>query len=485
MAGIGKNRVFDSAALEELKSQVMGLMQTAQDVTETIKEEMNTLKGIADKVPAEAKHAGLSSAASALAGSLDTAIYEDLRSKISKKLDELNAQVPAYDAASAAVLGELTGAAGNLIAMIDGLKGMIGQGSLQMSLTEFTAKLEEYKTEWEQGGMDLEAKMALAMSYLKGLVLFSEFSRDPVNLSTGNFYYEKEDMTVRGRMPLTFKRHYNAMDKDGGILGQGWSHSLEERLTFAGEGETKSPILHLADGQEIAFKADADEPECFHDIHTGGDELHKTEEGYSYRKEALTRLFDTEGHLVKKEDEDGNALLYAYDEEGRLKKVKQSPSGGHFLFTYKEDGTLKAVTDHTGRSVGFFFMEGRLTEVTDPEGSVICYRYEENGRMRAVKNPRGILTVRNEYDEKGRITRQKFPDKGEMCYAYDDKKNTTTLTERNGSVITYVQDERLRNTEIIYHDSKESCTYNDRNQKTSRTDRNGNTTPAIMTIKET
>lgn len=465
MSGIGKNRVFDSAAMEELKNQIVDLMQTAQEVTETLVEEMNTLLAIADEVPPEAKYDGLKTAATNLAGNLDTKTYTDLRDRIEGKINDLNAEVPAFDSATASVVSELTAAAGNLIGMIEELKSMIGQGSLQMSLEEFTGKLEEYKTAWEKGGMNLEGKMALAMTYLKGLVAISKYSEDPVNLSTGNFYYEKEDMTVRGRMALTFKRHYNATDQGGGILGQGWSHSLEERLTFAGEGETASPILHLADGQEIAFSletAKGEEPgsdtpgqeETYRDIHTGGEELHRSEEGYRYQKRGLTLRFDKEGHLTRKEDEDGNAILYTYDESGRLAKAEQSPSGGSFLFTYKEDGTLKAVTDHTGRSVGFFFMEGRLTEVTDPEGSVTCYRYEEEGRVRAVKNPRRILTVRNEYDEKGRITRQKFPDKGEMCYAYDERKNTTTLTERNGNVITYVQDERLRNKEIIYHDSR-------------------------------
>ncbi|MCM1267225.1 MAG: DUF6531 domain-containing protein [Bacteroidales bacterium] len=478
MAGIGKNRVFDSAALEELKNRVTELMQAAQEVTEAIREEMNTLSEIARRVPAEAKYDGLDTAAQELAGNLEIEPYQTMQAKIKSKIDELNAEVPAYDAATASVVNGLTAAAGDLIAMIEELKSMIGQGSLKLSLEEFSGKLEEYRTAWEKGGKALEAKMALAMTYLKGLVVFSEFSRDPVNLSTGNFYYEKEDMTVRGRMALTFKRYYNAMDKGGGILGQGWSHSLEERLTFAGDGAEKPPILHLADGQEIAFSpADAPEQEkIYRDIHTGEEKLYGSKDGYRYQKGGVTRLFDAQGRLIRKEDENGNAILYTYEESGRLSKAEQSPFGGRFLFHYKEDGTLKTVTDHTGRSTAFFFVEGRLTEVTDPEGSVTCYRYEENGRLRAVKNPRGILTVRNEYDEKGRITRQRFPDKGEMRYAYDERKNTTTLTERNGNVITYVQDERLRNTEILYHDSRESSTYDDGNRKTSHTDRNGNTT---------
>lgn len=488
MSGIEKNRVFDSAAIEELKSQVLDLMQTAQDVTETVKGEVRTIIGIAADVPAEAKHPGLTEAAGTLLANIDTTIFDTLRARIVNKLDNLNAEIPAYDARSAAVLTQLSGAARGLMAMIDELKGMIGQGSLHMSLTEFTEKLQEYETKWEQGGLNLEAMMTLAMTYLKGLVAFSEYSKDPVNLSTGNFYYEKEDIMIRGRMPLAFKRHYNAMDKGGGILGQGWSHNLEEKITLA-EGEAgTSLVLHMPDGQEIAFMpADAAQEKdsesvshvregIYRDIYTGKEEIHRTEEGLRYEKGGITHDFDANGRLKSRKDKDGNAILYIYDENDRLAKAEQAPAGGHLIFTYKEDGTLREIMDHTGRNVAFFHMEGRLTEVTDPEGSVTTYRYEENGRLRAIKNPRGILTVRNEYDEKGRIITQKFPDKGRMCYAYDERKNATILTERNGTTITYVQDEKLRNTQIIYHDSQESCTYNDRNQKTSHTDRNGNTT---------
>ena len=244
MSGIGKNRVFDRAALEELKSRIVELMQTAQEVTEAIREEMNTLQGIGGDVPAEAKHDGLYTAAQTLAGELDTEPYLTFQAKISSKIDELNAEIPAFDVASAGVLKGLTAAAGDLTAMLEDLKGLIGQGSLKMSPEEFSGKLEEYRSAWEQGGKNLEAKMALAMTYLKGLVKISEYSKDPVNLSTGNFYYEREDMTVRGRMPLTLKRHYNAMDRGGGALGQGWSHSLEERLTFAGGNMNKIDEEH-------------------------------------------------------------------------------------------------------------------------------------------------------------------------------------------------------------------------------------------------
>ena len=477
MSGIEKNRVYDGVALEELKTQITAVLETAQEVTEALGEEMKVLLETAEEVPAQARCEGLPAAAAGLSRELEGQPYQTLRTRAAEKLDELKAQIPSGDSASASIMNSVTEAAGELAGMVEELKGLIGQGSLKMGLEEFCGRLEEQKASWERARKELEARMLQAMTYLKGMVGFSEYSRDPVNLSTGNFYYEREDMRIRGRKPLVLKRHYNALDRSGGAMGIGWSHSLEERLTFTGKGKERRLVLHLSDGQEIAFEPGREERAgVWRDVRTGTEELQESGAGYCRRKGGETSLFDTQGRLTRKENRDGNAIRYCYDERGRLEKVEQSPAGGFFHFSYREDGSLKSVTDHTGRSTEYFYMDGRLSEVTDAEGNVTCYRYDASGRMRAVKNARGILTVRNEYDEKGRISRQRFPDKGEMSYAYDEEKNATTLTERNGSRITYVQDERLRNVRIIYHDSEETSTYDGRDCRTSYTDRNGNTT---------
>ena len=57
------------------------------------------------------------------------------------------------------------------------------------------------------------------------------------------------------------------------------------------------------------------------------------------------------------------------------------------------------------------------------------------------------------------------PDGGTMDFVYDDKNSRVTLTERNGSWITYVHDSRYRNTATLYEDgTREKYLYNDRNQ---------------------
>lgn len=43
MAGIGKNRVFDRAALEELLQQTEQLLNSAREVSDSLQEEMQQL----------------------------------------------------------------------------------------------------------------------------------------------------------------------------------------------------------------------------------------------------------------------------------------------------------------------------------------------------------------------------------------------------------------------------------------------------------
>ena len=165
MSGIGKNRVFDRSAIEELKEQIILLMNTAREVTEELSEEIDALLSLAGEVPSEAKNGALEGVANSLLGQLDGSIFDDIRIKIEQNLTELNTLIPSYDAACAGILSELSGVAGSLTGMLEELKGMIHQGSLHVSLEEFTSRLNTLETEWKEGG--LGAKMLMAKTCLK------------------------------------------------------------------------------------------------------------------------------------------------------------------------------------------------------------------------------------------------------------------------------------------------------------------------------
>ena len=511
MAGIQKNRVFDRAALEELLQQTEQLLNSAKEVSESLQDEMQQLQELSMEVPAEAAHPAMGARAGELSGKIGDTVaeIEKTQTAIRENLQKLIQQVPMNDALSAAALKTITSTTAGMVAMAEELKGMVRQGSLHLGMDEFRRQVEDFENRWKGAAAAAGLKMLAAATFMKGLVEYSRFSRDPVNLSTGNLYYEKEDIRLKAVISLVFKRYYNAMDKGNSGLGPGWSHSHTEAVLEEKDGTL---TLHKEDGKDITLEKDTAENsaedtagngkagETYRDTRSGKETVTKTKDGYRYedKKTRHTLTFDREGRLQKREDKNGNHISYRYDENGRLTcaavypaqapedstpagaedGTAASPQPSAYLdFTYDKDGLLRTLTDHTGRTVTYFPMDGVLNEVTDPVGHTTTYRYTEDGRLRMVKNPRGIMSLRNEYDENGRITRQRFPDKSGMAYAYDDAANTTILTERNGAAITYEQDDRLRNIRTAYQDgSEERDTYDEKDNRTSHTDRNGHTT---------
>ena len=66
-------------------------------------------------------------------------------------------------------------------------------------------------------------------------------SEDPVNLSTGNFIYEHEDLKVGGEIPLSFHRYYNSKDRRSGVLGDCFLHNYRSRQGAPGR-RTGQPL---------------------------------------------------------------------------------------------------------------------------------------------------------------------------------------------------------------------------------------------------
>lgn len=66
------------------------------------------------------------------------------------------------------------------------------------------------------------------------------------------------------------------------------------------------------------------------------------------------------------------------------------------------------------------------------------YEYDSSGCIRAIINADGVAFVHNEYDGKGRVTRQLLSDGQEYILLYDDTSRTNTLlTPQNGKEVRY------------------------------------------------
>ncbi|MCL2426881.1 MAG: DUF6531 domain-containing protein [Oscillospiraceae bacterium] len=318
-----------------------------------------------------------------------------------------------------------------------------------------------------QSLMGNTALTAMIASQLAGIRVNCALGGDPVNMSTGNFVYSKEDITVVGKYPITFKRFYNAIDATDSVLGFNWTHNYNIHLM-----EEESHV-HIAfdDGHIETFQKLGDRyraPTGCHNLLLNNSGIWQL-----ILPDMQSYYFDKNGHLFSIKDRNGNEMVLTHT-DGLLSKV--STPSGHLSFVYI-DNLLTTITDHTGREVVLEYTDKRLTKITHPSGATHEYSYGRSGKLAEIINPLGISVLKNNYDLFARMSKQEMADGGVMHYSYyEEDSKITTLTQQNGAQIHYERDELYRTTAIEYSDGVEKRTYNSVDQVTSTTDKNGNVT---------
>ena len=389
---------------------------------------------------------------------------------------------------------------------------------------------------------------------MAGMSIVCAFGGDPINMATGNFVYSKDDLTILGRFPLTFKRFYNAIGGAATNLGQNWTHNFNIRLNkedeaihiFFDDGHVET-YQKAAEGRYIAAR------ECKNVlIQNAADQADEgvATNGWILVSPAMESFhFDADGLLTKISDSNGNNTDFTY-KDNLLAKVETK--SGYLTFAYDEHLSdsvssqslhstsetasdhsaspteqsplttpnqqsqsttnqpshvtpthtplLTSISDHTGRKSTFTYTNNTLTKATHPTGAEHLYIYDNMGRLSELVNPRGITTVKSEYDNENRVVKQYLPDSGIMSLSYDDKNKTTTFTQQDGSKVVYQRDDKFRTVGIVYEgvagDVKtdgtlksatgidgaikskiqETRVFGDGNEVLSKTDKNGNRT---------
>ena len=117
------------------------------------------------------------------------------------------------------------------------------------------------------------------------------------------------------------------------------------------------------------------------------------------------------------QDRFGNRLTITRT-NGRITQIT-SPNGRWISFTTDTNGRITQAKDNIGRTVTYAYdTSSRLAKVTDAAGGISEYTYDTNHRMLTVKNPRGITTVTNDYDSAGRLSKQTLANGRTWTFAY-------------------------------------------------------------------
>lgn len=149
-------------------------------------------------------------------------------------------------------------------------------------------------------------------------------SSDPVNLSTGNFIYDHEDMQAGGEIPLSFHRYYNSKDTGTGTMGSCFLHNYEMEVQ---KQPDQKAAVRMRDGQFYYF-AETDTGYVAENAAMGL--LERTEDGYKLTchpgMDAV--YFDENGKAARQENTNkGESHLSVMKEEGwqRRKPIQETP----------------------------------------------------------------------------------------------------------------------------------------------------------------
>lgn len=486
-----RDRAFDREDLTELLGRGKKAMEKAEELSSWFHGNLRTVREQASRLPEGIDGSEVRQLASDLIDTIRNEGYLETAELFQKKIPALIGSVFPDDRAGAEKLRSAADRMRNISFYVSSLEDMIGRETEAGGIEEMTRILEKLQSDFQEGISasleEMREKLASLNGENRGVC---ESSADPVNLSTGNLYYEKEDLSIGGQYPLYFQRTYNAADVREGVLGTGWSHNYELSI----REERGCLRMRMEEGKEEVWEKSGEEyfPRYgrrgkLRRLPCGDGEgehkyIYSTPEGLEYVFLPEEGKKERRSWWISEIREQGKVSLSFSYREGRLHRVS-TENGSFFEYRYQNRGKagsgnprLSALFDQAGRAVRFFYRDDRLSQVEDVLGKRFRYHYDEAGRMDAVTNRSGIVTVRNHFDEKGRTTRQDFPDGGRMRYRYSEEKREVVLTEQNGNERTYLHDENFLTTEIRDRDGTERYEYNRFRQRTLVTDRKGRRT---------
>jgi YD repeat-containing protein len=288
-----------------------------------------------------------------------------------------------------------------------------------------------------------------------------------VDLASGLYYRENEDLVLPGRPALILRRTYLANYHASKQFGVGALHNGEEYLI--GDGQQFQWIsLILARGSRINFRRVSPGTSHFgarfvHDeTETEWRDAQLHWSGLTWlleRADGSTMVFKGCGvgtvcSIIKSQDADGHAIYYRRSFAGVLLKMDDG-AGRWIAFDYDERGRISRAHASTGRQVRYDYDErGRLTRAAASDGLVYRYTYTDLDELATIEEPG--TSIENSYKD-GRCVHQvnRYPGDEplifDFSYRLEGKRVSRTESRRSdGTYESFTFDESRRTTTATF-----------------------------------
>jgi YD repeat-containing protein len=240
-----------------------------------------------------------------------------------------------------------------------------------------------------------------------------------VNLDTGLYIRENEDLVVGGTPRLTLQRTYLSSYRASKELGVGTTHAGEWYVIGDGK-QFKWAALVRPGVSRVTFERTSSGTSLFNAMfehRTTPGEWQGARLGWTGIDWALRQLDGSLSRfrpcgpdkksvcsIVQQRDADGHVIDYRRDAAGRLSRM-ETASNRWIAFDYDEKSRIVRAHDSTKREVRYAYDErGRLTGVTSSDGLVHRYTYTDRDEMATISEPG--TDIENTYDQNGRCIRR-------------------------------------------------------------------------------
>jgi YD repeat-containing protein len=259
-----------------------------------------------------------------------------------------------------------------------------------------------------------------------------------VNVGTGNLTFLRRDLVASGRIPLVFARVYDSSGKGSIDFGPGWTLSAAESIILTDSKAhlltENGSIIDFVKLDEASFGLEKDYPSDYLDL--------RLVDATTLQANLLTgftkqfQLIGDAFRLVKVTDRNGNEVRLSYS-KGLLNKIENANHSISILRNAR--GRILSAQDDQDRKIQFAFdAQGRLVEVDDLGGNAWTYSYNDDGKLKAAKDPLQRLNFSVFFDDNARVRRLQLPF-GIIQFNYDDAAHSTTVLDRKSLVSRFFQ----------------------------------------------